>query len=157
VREAVVDGGAVRARVVMPRCESAKVLERARWIVRVTVNESYRREGRQSVGDGAQLILSSASKCSFTVVEVAAKVQLPGTHAGTKPFAPSAAFGGMFSRAPDRSNKFFASSRFPTPTFLARRIATKLTHRAPSGVSLPLWEKVPGHQFFNCTFSNEPP
>jgi hypothetical protein len=61
VREAVVDGGAVRARVVMPRCESAKVFERARWIVRVTVNESHRTEGRQSVGDGAQLILSSAS------------------------------------------------------------------------------------------------
>jgi hypothetical protein len=33
------------------------------------------------------------------------------------------------------------------PTFLAQRIATKHTHRAPLGVSLPpLWEKVPGQR-----------
>jgi hypothetical protein len=61
VREAVVDRGAVRARVVMRRCESAKIPERARWVVRVTVDRSYWKEGRQLVGDGAQLILSSAS------------------------------------------------------------------------------------------------
>jgi hypothetical protein len=153
--------GALRALVVMPRCESAKILERARWVVRVTVNRSYQAEDRQLVGESAQYVLGSASQCSFTVVALAAK-EVPSPSFQAPLQAPSRSCLALpsvarFPGPPDRSNKFFASSRFLTSTFLARRIATKLTHRAPSGVSLPLWEKVPGHQFFNCTFSNEPP